>query len=111
MIGTDPYIPNCARAWIICGTPSFEPCAECSAMNTAPTRLPTTIARTVDFTSRPKMVGPRRPVTTASGMIWTVNQKEKRCWTFPVRCDSGTGWIVSSSTSVASCDMAVFLRC
>ena len=88
---SEPYIPNCARAWIICGTPRADPCAECSAMNTAPTLLPTTIATIVDSTSSPKIVGPRRPVTTARGMIWTVNQNEKRCLTFPLRWDSGTG--------------------
>jgi hypothetical protein len=44
---TAPTNPNWPRLWIICGTPSRGPCAECRAMNKAPTRLPSRIASTL----------------------------------------------------------------
>ncbi len=47
-ITSAPITPNCARLWIICGTPSCGPCAECSAMKTPPTSWPTRIASTLD---------------------------------------------------------------
>ena len=89
-----PYWP---RLWIICGTPSRGPWAECSAMNSAPTRLPSSTARMLAPNDSPNATGASAPVTNVSGMMLELNQIVNRSRGRPCRSDSGIAAIVYCS--------------
>ncbi|MNF97925.1 hypothetical protein D3C84_807690 [compost metagenome] len=59
-----PYTPNCTRLEIICGKPSFGPCAACSATTAPPSTCP--ISKPIsDQNTSPPSTTARAPVTMA----------------------------------------------
>ncbi len=97
-----PKYPNWARLWIIWGTPSRGPWAECSAMNSAPTALPRTMAIRLRQKLRPKTAGASAPVTKVSGMMLELNQIVNRSRGFPCRSSSGMMSMVRRSSAPGS---------
>ncbi|MNI55299.1 hypothetical protein D3C73_1102400 [compost metagenome] len=59
-----PYTPNCTRLEIICGKPSFGPCAACSAITTPPSTCPMNSPIKDQNTSPPSTTA-NAPVTMA----------------------------------------------
>jgi hypothetical protein len=84
-----PRYPNCARHWIIWGSPSFGPCDACAAMNSVPKRMPRTAASTVQPSERPTS-GPTKPIATVNGWKLPRNQNGPCSQTLPWRSSSGT---------------------
>ncbi len=77
--------PNWPRVCTICGTPSCGPCAACSAMKIAPTRLPMAIAQMEETRSSLKTVVASAPVTIVSIMMFEPNQIVNRSRNVPCR--------------------------
>ncbi len=103
-----PFTPNCARDWIICGRPSFGPCAECRAITAPPSRLPT--ARpTTDQKAPPPKTTASAPVTTA--VIWRFAPSQRVNWekAVPCRSLSGTTSMDRTSTRPAMVQLPFFV--
>ena len=98
---SEPNEPNWPRVWIICGTPSVAPCAACSAMKMAPTRLPTASAATAQPKDKPKTVTDSPPVTMVSSIRFDPNHTVNRSPAVPWRWSRGIGWMVQISRRVA----------
>jgi len=82
-------VPNCARDWIICGSPIRGPWLAWNAMKNVPEHAPRTTATMHQPTLSPS-VGPMKPVTIVGSTKFPVNQNGPWCHTLPCRSARGT---------------------
>src|SRR5689334_13312641 len=68
-----PRNPNCARDWIICGSPSTGPCVAWNAMNNVPNAIPAMPATTLHHSDSPRL-GPTNPSASVKGWKFPTNQ-------------------------------------
>ncbi|KAF1034245.1 MAG: hypothetical protein GAK34_03497 [Delftia tsuruhatensis] len=72
-----PRKPNCARDWIICGSPSCGPCAPCSAMNSVPNMMHSVPARALQGAESPSD-GPTKPMESVKK--WKLPRNQNGPW-------------------------------
>ncbi len=86
---TAPRRPNCARDWIICGSPMRGPWLAWKAMKKVPMATPIRIASIEGNAPSPR-AGPVKPVTRVVSTKLPVNQNGPWCQTLPWRSLRGT---------------------
>ena len=85
---TTPRYPNCARDWIIWGSPSCGPCAEWNAVNTVPTAAPVTMA-TSEVRNEAPSAAPTIPVASVVRFALDMNHSGNSVDGFPRRSVRG----------------------